>query len=187
MRNRLVELIRYAPQTAQVYPEPVLVIPSWIMKFYILDLSPHNSMVRYLVQQGHTVYMVSWRNPDASDADLTMDDYLRLGVLEPLRSVGELSGRAQPVHAMGYCLGGTLLAIAAAALGRSGGVTGGEGLPPLKSLSCWPPRPTSPNPASWDCSSTKARSATSTRSRAARVSTPVRRWRARSSSCTRAT
>jgi polyhydroxyalkanoate synthase len=135
MRNRLVELIRYAPQTAQVYPEPVLVIPSWIMKFYILDLSPHNSMVRYLVQQGHTVYMVSWRNPDASDADLTMDDYLRLGVLEPLRSVGELSGRAQPVHAMGYCLGGTLLAIAAAALGRSGGVTGGEGLPPLKSLS----------------------------------------------------
>jgi polyhydroxyalkanoate synthase len=135
MRNRLVELIRYAPQTAQVYPEPVLVIPSWIMKYYILDLSPHNSMVRYLVQQGHTVYMVSWRNPDAGDADLTMDDYLRLGVLEPLRTVGELSGRAQPVHGMGYCLGGTLLAIAAAALGRSGGVTGGDDLPPLKTLS----------------------------------------------------
>ena len=86
MRNRLVELIRYAPQTKQVHPEPLLVIPSWIMKYYILDLSPHNSMVRYLVQQGHTVYMVSWRNPDASDHDLTMDDYLRLGVLEPLRA-----------------------------------------------------------------------------------------------------
>ncbi|HSQ71581.1 MAG TPA: alpha/beta fold hydrolase, partial [Rubrivivax sp.] len=135
MRNRLVELIRYAPQTAQVYPEPLLVIPSWIMKYYILDLSPHNSMVRYLVEQGHTVYMVSWRNPDARDHDLRMGDYLRLGVLEPLRAVGEMSGRAEPVHAMGYCLGGTLLAIAAAALGRSGGVTGGEGLPPLKTLS----------------------------------------------------
>jgi polyhydroxyalkanoate synthase len=134
MRNHLVELIRYAPQTAQVHPEPVLVIPSWIMKYYILDLSPHNSMVRYLVQQGHTVYMVSWRNPDAEDRDLTMDDYLRLGVLEPLRRVGELGGPSQPVHAMGYCLGGTLLAIAVAALGRKSGVVGGAGLPPLKTM-----------------------------------------------------
>ena len=135
MRNRLIELIRYAPQTAQVHPEPVLIVPSWIMKYYILDLSPHNSMVRYLVQQGHTVYMLSWRNPDASDHDLTMDDYLRLGVLERCARSATLHGRAQPVHAMGYCLGGTLLAIAAAALGRSGGVSGvATDLPPLKSL-----------------------------------------------------
>ncbi len=135
MRNHLVELIRYTPQTALVHPEPLLILPSWIMKYYILDLSPHNSLVRYLVQQGHTVYMLSWRNPDASDHDLTMDDYLRLGVLESLRTLGRLHGADQPVHAMGYCLGGTLLAIAAAALARSGGVADAEGLPPLKSLS----------------------------------------------------
>ncbi|MEQ1515916.1 MAG: alpha/beta fold hydrolase [Usitatibacteraceae bacterium] len=133
-RNRLIELIRYDPQTKEVYPEPVLIIPSWIMKFYILDLSPHNSMVRYLVSKGHTVYMVSWRNPDASDHDLSMDDYLRLGVLDALREVGTLSDGRTGVHAMGYCLGGTLLAIAAAALAREGVVPDGKSLPRLLSL-----------------------------------------------------
>jgi polyhydroxyalkanoate synthase len=111
-----------------------VIVPSWIMKYYILDLSPHNSMVRYLVGEGHTVYMLSWRNPDAEDHDLSMDDYLRLGIFEPLRALGKLHGKAQGVHAMGYCLGGTLLAIAAAALARDGGRNGTGELPPLKTL-----------------------------------------------------
>ncbi len=133
-RNRLIELIRYQPQTARVHPEPVFVIPSWIMKFYILDLSPHNSLVRYLVSQGHTVYMLSWRNPDATDAQLSMDDYLSLGVLDALQAIAEQSGQEVAVHAMGYCLGGTLLAIVAAALAHKGGVAGKRQLPPLKTL-----------------------------------------------------
>ncbi|MHB1247969.1 MAG: PHA/PHB synthase family protein [Polaromonas sp.] len=133
-RNRLIELIRYQPQTAHVHPEPVFMIPSWIMKFYILDLSPHNSLVRYLVSQGHTVYMLSWRNPDATDAQLSMDDYLRLGVLDALQAIAGQSSKEVPVHAMGYCLGGTLLAIVAAALARKGGVAGKRQLPPVKTL-----------------------------------------------------
>ena len=133
-RNRLIELIRYAPQTSQVYPEPMLIVPSWIMKYYILDLSPDNSMVRYLVEQGHTVYMLSWRNPDATEHDLSMDDYLQLGIFDALNAVGRLHGATRPVHAVGYCLGGTLLAIATAALGRPGGVATAPALPPLRTV-----------------------------------------------------
>lgn len=116
-QNHLIELIQYEPKTRKTYPEPILIVPSWIMKYYILDLSPQNSLVRYLLERGHTVLMISWNNPSKDDRDLSLNDYLEMGVMSALRVTAKVAPDTR-VHAVGYCLGGTLLAIAAAALQR---------------------------------------------------------------------
>ena len=118
-RNKLIELIQYEPQTEKVHEIPMLIVPPWINKYYILDMRPENSMVNHLVQQGFTVFVVSWKNPDASMEDTAFEDYMDLGFLEAADVVREITG-SETVNPMGYCIGGTLLSMTLAYLAAKG-------------------------------------------------------------------
>jgi len=118
-RNRLFVLIKYAPTTETVHETPLLIVPHWINKYYILDMQPKNSIVRYLVEQGFTVFIISWKNPDESMAGLTIEDYMELGPLEASEVVREITGKSS-MNVMGYCIGGTLLTLTLAWLAARG-------------------------------------------------------------------
>ncbi|WP_211286910.1 class I poly(R)-hydroxyalkanoic acid synthase [Caldimonas caldifontis] len=117
--NEIFQLIEYKPLTAQVYERPLLIVPPCINKYYILDLQPDNSLIRYAVEQGHRVFVVSWRNADQSMAALTWDDYIEDGAIRAVRVVQEVSGREE-INTLGFCIGGTILATALAVLAARG-------------------------------------------------------------------
>lgn len=114
-QNELIQLIQYAPQTKKVYENPLLIIPPWINKYYILDLQPENSFVNYLVQNGFTVFMLSWKNPTPKMRNISFDDYVELGVIQATEVIQSLV-KGRKVNTIGYCLGGTLLGVALAVM-----------------------------------------------------------------------
>lgn len=118
-QNDLMQLIQYAPTTEKVYKTPVLIVPPWINKYYILDMRPENSLVKWMVDQGHTVFIVSWVNPDASLAGKGFEEYMHEGVLDALDQIEKATGE-KTTNVMAYCLGGTLLTITLAWLKAKG-------------------------------------------------------------------
>ncbi len=118
-QNELMQIIQYTPTTKQVYERPVLIVPPWINKYYILDMREKNSLIRWMVGQGHTVFVISWVNPDEKLAQKTFDDYMLKGPIEALNIV-EKATKQKQVNAVGYCLGGTLLASTLAYLAAKG-------------------------------------------------------------------
>ncbi len=118
-RNRLFELIQYSPSTETVYETPLLIFPPWINKFYVMDLKPQNSLIKWVVDQGYTLFMVSWVNPDASYADVGLDDYIREGYITAMAEVRRITGQKQ-INAVGYCIAGTTLSLTLSHLERAG-------------------------------------------------------------------
>ena len=118
-RNKLIELIQYAPSTETVHSVPLLFIPPWINKYYILDMQPQNSLIKFMVDQGFSVFVISWKNPDASMEDTTFEDYLELGPLAAFDAIKDITG-SKKVTPVGYCIGGTLLSMALPYLAAKG-------------------------------------------------------------------
>ena len=116
-RNRMMELIQYSPTTETVHKTPLIIFPPWINKFYILDLKPQNSLIRWIVDQGFTLFVVSWKNPDASYADVGMEDYITEGYLTAIKEVKKITGEPK-VNAVGYCIAGTTLSLTLALLNK---------------------------------------------------------------------
>jgi polyhydroxyalkanoate synthase subunit PhaC len=116
-RNRMFELIQYAPSTEKVHRTPIVIFPPWINKFYIMDLKPQNSLIKWIVDQGYTLFIVSWVNPDATYADVGMDTYVEEGYLEAIRVAREVTGEKQ-VNVVGYCIAGTTLALTLALMNK---------------------------------------------------------------------
>src|SRR5262249_39316823 len=112
-QNELIQLLQYKPLTETVYKRPLVLVPPCINKYYILDLQAHNSLARFAIEQGHTVFMVSWRNVAEEQGSLTWDDYVEQGPLKALEVAREICG-VEKVNALGFCVGGTLLGVALA-------------------------------------------------------------------------
>lgn len=121
-RNKMLELIQYAPTTEKVHKTPLLIFPPWINKFYVMDLKPANSLIKWIVDQGFTLFVVSWVNPDASYAGTAMDDYIRDGFLRAMAETRRITGEKQ-INAVGYCIAGTTLGLTLAHLQKAGDET----------------------------------------------------------------